>query len=327
MGQRAQAEHGGDLVRAAWRPDAQGPGQVGVDGVGEMRLVAGTENPVPDLHRDLPGQLGQLLRNGLKHVPSRPDDRGFVVSGPGGEPVRRERRINVVLAATRGLLAHSVSLRSRRSRSAKGTADKPGRNVRQEAGLNKAVLDVGFGEINRQIEYKARWHAVTIARVPAFFPSSKTCHRCDWIDTGQTLGDREPGVVLDDLRLVGRVPHQQTADLLLVSLQDGRHCSPGGVVVRPLLHGGPARHQAAPQAASGRLCQPLGGWRPWCRRPAPGGCPAWAPVVEQPSVNALKVRPCALLCTPVSASGNGLCWCVSRPRCAATGPQLRRRDF
>ncbi|MFF3788130.1 RNA-guided endonuclease InsQ/TnpB family protein [Streptomyces sp. NPDC001933] len=76
------------------------------------------------------------------------------------------------------------------TRSAKGTADKPGKNVRQKAGLNRAILDVGFAEINRQIEYKARWHAVTIARVPTFFPSSKSCHQCGWIDTGQTLADR-----------------------------------------------------------------------------------------------------------------------------------------
>ncbi|MFJ6722383.1 RNA-guided endonuclease InsQ/TnpB family protein [Streptomyces sp. NPDC091259] len=76
------------------------------------------------------------------------------------------------------------------TRSAKGTADRPGRNVRQKAGLNRAILDVGFAEIHRQLEYKARWHAVTIARVPTFFPSSKSCHRCGWVDTDQTLADR-----------------------------------------------------------------------------------------------------------------------------------------
>ncbi|MFI5987676.1 RNA-guided endonuclease InsQ/TnpB family protein [Streptomyces sp. NPDC051555] len=74
--------------------------------------------------------------------------------------------------------------------SAKGTAAKPGKNVRQKAGLNRAILDVGFAEINRQIEYKARWHAVTVARVPTFFRSSKTCHQCGWSDTAQTLADR-----------------------------------------------------------------------------------------------------------------------------------------
>ncbi|MFI6689195.1 RNA-guided endonuclease InsQ/TnpB family protein [Streptomyces sp. NPDC050485] len=122
------------------------------------------------------------------------------------EAKAKAAKLHAVLAARRASAQHVVTKRlveqyaeialeslntQGMTRSAKGTADKPGRNVRQKAGLNKAVLDIGFGEINRQIEYKARWHAVTIARVPAFFPSSKTCHRCGWIDTGQTLADRE----------------------------------------------------------------------------------------------------------------------------------------
>ncbi|MFC9797257.1 tyrosine-type recombinase/integrase [Streptomyces sp. NPDC127584] len=46
----------------------------------------------------------------LKHTPSRADDPGVVVPGPGGKPVRQERRVNVVLSATRGLLSHAVSV-------------------------------------------------------------------------------------------------------------------------------------------------------------------------------------------------------------------------
>ncbi|MEU4358723.1 tyrosine-type recombinase/integrase [Streptomyces virginiae] len=46
----------------------------------------------------------------LKHVPARQDRRGALLSGPGGKPVRQERRINVVLSATRGLLSYAVSV-------------------------------------------------------------------------------------------------------------------------------------------------------------------------------------------------------------------------
>ncbi|MFD7398091.1 RNA-guided endonuclease InsQ/TnpB family protein [Streptomyces virginiae] len=86
--------------------------------------------------------------------------------------------------------------------SAKGTLQSPGRNVRQKAGLNRAILDAGFGELNRQITYKAAWHGATLARVPTFFPSSKTCSACGWINTELTLADREfacrsCGIVLD----------------------------------------------------------------------------------------------------------------------------------
>jgi putative transposase len=37
--------------------------------------------------------------------------------------------------------------------SAQGTEDKPGKNVRQKAGLNRAILDQGWRELKRQIEY------------------------------------------------------------------------------------------------------------------------------------------------------------------------------
>ncbi|MEV7618037.1 tyrosine-type recombinase/integrase [Streptomyces sp. NPDC089799] len=59
--------------------------------------------------RAAPRDLG-LFMVWLKHVPSRPDARSLVVSGPGGKPVRQERRINVVLSATRGLLSYAVSV-------------------------------------------------------------------------------------------------------------------------------------------------------------------------------------------------------------------------
>ncbi|MFJ3882420.1 RNA-guided endonuclease InsQ/TnpB family protein [Streptomyces sp. NPDC090077] len=86
--------------------------------------------------------------------------------------------------------------------SAKGTVDQPGRNVRAKAGLNRSILDASFGELARQIEYKARWHAVGIARVPTHFASSRLCSNCGWKDTTQTLKDRtfeckECSMVLD----------------------------------------------------------------------------------------------------------------------------------
>ncbi|MEU6736299.1 RNA-guided endonuclease TnpB family protein [Streptomyces physcomitrii] len=74
--------------------------------------------------------------------------------------------------------------------SAKGTASNPGKGVRQKAGLNKSILDVGFGEIRRQVEYKAAWYGSTVRYVDRFHPSSKTCSNCGWKMVGQTLRDR-----------------------------------------------------------------------------------------------------------------------------------------
>ena len=40
------------------------------------------------------------------------------------------------------------------SRSARGTVEEPGRNVAQKSGLNKAILDQGWGTFRRMLEYK-----------------------------------------------------------------------------------------------------------------------------------------------------------------------------
>ena len=40
------------------------------------------------------------------------------------------------------------------SKSAKGTSEQHGRNVRAKSGLNRSILDHGWYEMRRQLEYK-----------------------------------------------------------------------------------------------------------------------------------------------------------------------------
>jgi putative transposase len=46
---------------------------------------------------------------------------------------------------------------SNMSKSAKGTASAPGRNVRAKSSRNRSILDQGWGEFHRQLEYKTAW--------------------------------------------------------------------------------------------------------------------------------------------------------------------------
>lgn len=66
------------------------------------------------------------------------------------------------------------------TRSARGTLDQPGRNVRAKAGLNREILDVAFEELRRQLEYKTSWYGSQIALAPRFAPTSQTCATCGW---------------------------------------------------------------------------------------------------------------------------------------------------
>jgi putative transposase len=57
--------------------------------------------------------------------------------------------------------------------------------------LAKSVADVSLNELVRQIEYKAGWYGREVIRIDRWYPSSKTCNVCDYINQGLTLSDRE----------------------------------------------------------------------------------------------------------------------------------------
>jgi putative transposase len=44
--------------------------------------------------------------------------------------------------------------------------------------LARAIADMGFGELRRQLEYKARWRGGQLVVVDRWYPSSKTCSCC-----------------------------------------------------------------------------------------------------------------------------------------------------
>lgn len=46
--------------------------------------------------------------------------------------------------------------------------------------LAKSIADVSFGELRRQLEYKAKWYGKTVSVIDRFFPSSQLCSRCGY---------------------------------------------------------------------------------------------------------------------------------------------------
>jgi putative transposase len=67
------------------------------------------------------------------------------------------------------------------TRSAKGTADNPGANVRQKAGLNRSILEQGWGEIFAQIAYKAASAGKQCEQINPQY-TSQTCSVCGVAD-------------------------------------------------------------------------------------------------------------------------------------------------
>jgi hypothetical protein len=65
--------------------------------------------------------------------------------------------------------------------SAKGTLATPGRNVAAKSGLNRALLDAGFGKLAMLIREQAAWAVREIVSIDARY-SSQTCGRCLQVD-------------------------------------------------------------------------------------------------------------------------------------------------
>ncbi|HKT64367.1 RNA-guided endonuclease InsQ/TnpB family protein [Burkholderia sp. 22313] len=73
------------------------------------------------------------------------------------------------------------------SKSAAGTIGQPGRNVRAKSGLNKSILDQGWFEFRRQLDYKLVWNGGHLVAVPPQ-NTSRTCPCCGHVskDNRQT---------------------------------------------------------------------------------------------------------------------------------------------
>lgn len=66
---------------------------------------------------------------------------------------------------------------SNMSKSAKGTAEQHGRNVKAKSGLNRSILDQGWYEMRRQLEYKQLWRGGQVLAVPPAYTSQR-CACC-----------------------------------------------------------------------------------------------------------------------------------------------------
>ena len=63
------------------------------------------------------------------------------------------------------------------SKSASGTLENKGRNVKAKSGLNKSILDQGWGMMIDMMDYKQQWHGGLLIKVDPRY-TSQTCFKC-----------------------------------------------------------------------------------------------------------------------------------------------------
>ena len=56
--------------------------------------------------------------------------------------------------------------------------------------LAKSISDVAWHEIHRQFEYKSKWNGRIYYIIDRFYPSSKMCNSCHFVNDELTLKDR-----------------------------------------------------------------------------------------------------------------------------------------
>lgn len=67
-------------------------------------------------------------------------------------------------------------------------------NIKEMIGnryLVKSITDSSWSEFIRQIKYKSKWNGVYFKQIDRFFPSSKRCNVCGWINETLMLADRK----------------------------------------------------------------------------------------------------------------------------------------
>lgn len=57
--------------------------------------------------------------------------------------------------------------------------------------LSKHIADASWGTFVRFVEYKANWNDKTVVKINRWYPSSKTCNVCGYINQDLNLSDRE----------------------------------------------------------------------------------------------------------------------------------------
>ena len=76
------------------------------------------------------------------------------------------------------------------SGSARGTEEEPGSNIKAKAGLNKSILDQGWYEFRRQLDYKLAWRGGSLEEVDARNTSLR-CSFCGHIEKGNRKSQAE----------------------------------------------------------------------------------------------------------------------------------------
>ena len=111
-------------------------------------------------------------------------------SGGRRKAARRLGRVHARVAHLRRNLLHELSSAIVKGHASVVIEDLNAAGMLTNRRLARVVSDASFGELRRQLEYKAAWYGTELVIADRWFPSSKTCSGCGQVKTDLTLADR-----------------------------------------------------------------------------------------------------------------------------------------
>jgi len=86
---------------------------------------------------------------------------------------------------------HKVSTEIVKNHDIISVEDLAVKNIMKNHKLAQAMSDVSLGSFYSMLEYKSNWNDKQFVKIDRFFPSSKMCSKCGWINQDLTLNIRE----------------------------------------------------------------------------------------------------------------------------------------
>ncbi|MDJ0800082.1 MAG: RNA-guided endonuclease TnpB family protein [Calothrix sp. MO_167.B12] len=100
-------------------------------------------------------------------------------------------RIQAKISDSRKDHLHKLTTRLVRENQTIAVEDLAIKNMVKNHKLARAISDAGWGELVRQLEYKAKWYGRDLVKIDRWFPSSKRCGECGHIVEKLPLKIRE----------------------------------------------------------------------------------------------------------------------------------------
>ncbi|MES2321675.1 MAG: transposase [Pseudomonadota bacterium] len=171
---------------------------LGISSAATMSTGEKVDSPRP-LRRDL-RRLRIRSRKVSHKLTAEKDRAGIQGAIPKGTrlPVSRNRikaqealaRQHARIAAKRCDFTHKLTTRLCRENQTVVIEDLNVKGMMKNHRLARAISDVGFGRISRQLAYKAPRYGTQIIVADRWYPSSKLCSACGWKHARLSLGER-----------------------------------------------------------------------------------------------------------------------------------------